>query len=488
MKKILSLVLAICAISNISFAQNDDFSDKLYESYSKYKEEQIINRRIKHADVSSLIRNFDSRKNINIQKVGESIEGRSLNLISLGDGDIEVFLWSQMHGDESTATMAIFDILNFFDSDDFSEEKDLMLSNLSIHFLPMLNPDGAEKFTRRNSLGIDVNRDALRLQSPEAKTLKRIRDSLDADFGFNLHDQSKYYNAERTEKPATVSFLAPAYNYEKNINEVRGNAMKVIVQMNKVLQKFAPGQVGRYNDDFEPRAFGDNIQKWGTSTILIESGGYPEDPEKQEIRKLNFVSILSALYSIASEEYKTEEISEYENIPNNDRMLFDLKITGLNYELEGETYVLDLGINTFENDFEENSDFYYTGRVVDQGDLSTSYGYNQVDASGLKYENAKIYPEKIMTKNELENLDPAKLLQEGYAFVKVDSTLLKEDYSNYPLNLVADSFKIGERLRPGVVANFFLLKDDEVKFAVINGFFTNLEDPQKDIKNTRIFN
>ncbi|WP_089663996.1 M14 family metallopeptidase [Christiangramia echinicola] len=488
MKKILSLVLAICAISNISLAQNDNFSDKLYESYSEYKEEKIINRRIKHADVFSLIQNFDSRKNINIQKVGESIEGRSLNLISLGDGDTEVFLWSQMHGDESTATMAIFDILNFFDSDDFSEEKDLMLSNLSIHFLPMLNPDGAEKFTRRNSLGIDVNRDALRLQSPEAKTLKRIRDSLDADFGFNLHDQSKYYNAERTEKPATVSFLAPAYNYEKNINEVRGNAMKVIVQMNKVLQKFAPGQVGRYNDEFEPRAFGDNIQKWGTSTILIESGGYPEDPEKQEIRKLNFVSILSALYSIASEEYKTEEISEYENIPNNDRMLFDLKITGLNYELEGEIYILDLGINTFENDLEENSDFYYTGRVVDQGDLSTSYGYNQVDASGLKYENAKIYPEKIMTKNELENLDPAKLLQEGYAFVKVDSTLLKEDYSSYPLNLVAESFKIGERLRPGVVANFFLLKDDEVKFAVINGFFTNLEDPQKDIKNTRIFN
>ena len=398
MKKILSIVLALCAISNFSLAQSGDFSDELYESYSDYKEEQIINRRLKHEDVTTLIENLKSQENIHIQKVGESIEGRSLNLISLGKGETDVFLWSQMHGDESTATMAIFDILNFFNSDDFKGRKDLMLNNLSIHFLPMLNPDGAEKFTRRNSLGIDVNRDALRLQSPEAKTLKRMRDSLDADFGFNLHDQSKYYNAERTEKPATVSFLAPAYNYEKEINDVRGNAMKVIVQMNNVLQKFAPGQVGRYNDDFEPRAFGDNIQKWGTSTILIESGGYPEDPEKQEIRKLNYVSIISALYSIASEEYKTEEISEYENIPNNDRMLFDLKISGLNYDLEGETYVLDLGINTFENDLEGNSVFYYTGRVVDQGDLSTSYGYKQVDGSGLRYEKGKVYPENIMTR------------------------------------------------------------------------------------------
>ncbi|WP_338039428.1 M14 family zinc carboxypeptidase [Maribacter litopenaei] len=220
-----------------------------------------------------------------------------------------------MHGDEPTATQAIFDILNFFNSPDFSEEKEAMLSNLTIHFLPMLNPDGAELFQRRNLLGIDINRDALRLQSPEGQTLKRVRDSLEADFGFNLHDQSTYYNAERTDKPATISYLAPAFNYEKDINDVRGNAMKIIVFMNNILQKYAPGQVGRYNDDFEPRAFGDNIQKWGTSTILIESGGYPNDPEKQEIRKLNYVSILSAIYTIANENFKEIDIVEYEKIP-----------------------------------------------------------------------------------------------------------------------------------------------------------------------------
>ena len=300
MKRVFSLIVTLVVVTNLSWAQDKEFSGKLFQKYSEFKEKQITERRLRHENIMPLLEKLESKNNIQIQKVGESIEGRSLNLISLGEGDTDVFLWSQMHGDESTATMAIFDILNFFNSSEFEEEKEMMLGNIKIHFLPMLNPDGAEKFTRRNALGVDVNRDALRLQSPEAKTLKRIRDSLDADFGFNLHDQSKYYNAERTEKPATISFLAPAYNYEKDVNEVRGNAMKVIVQMNKVLQKFAPGQVGRYNDDFEPRAFGDNIQKWGTSTILVESGGYPEDPEKQEIRKLNFVSILSALNAIAT--------------------------------------------------------------------------------------------------------------------------------------------------------------------------------------------
>ena len=487
MKKVFSLVVGLLIFGNVSYAQSDEFSEALYQRYSDFKEKDITNRRFKHQEVVSLLEELKTEKDLEIEKVGESIEGRSLHLVSLGTGDTDVFLWSQMHGDESTATMAIFDILNFFNSDDFQTEKKLMLENLKIHFLPMLNPDGAEKFTRRNALGIDVNRDALRLQSPEAKTLKRIRDSLDADFGFNLHDQSKYYNAERTEKPATISFLAPAYNYEKEINEVRGNAMKIIVKMNEVLQQFAPGQVGRYNDDFEPRAFGDNIQKWGTSTILIESGGYPEDPEKQEIRKLNFVSILAALYSIASESYKMESISEYEEIPNNDRMLFDLKLTGLSYQLNGDPYILDIGVNRAENDLEGNSDFYYSGRVVDQGDLSTSYGYRQIDASEMRLVFGKIYPETVASEKELKELDPIGLLKNGYAYVKVDSSLQKDKFSNYPLNLVSEDFKVNNELHPGKDANFFLYKDEEVKYAVINGFLTEPEEAQSNVENTLIY-
>ncbi|PTX42061.1 zinc carboxypeptidase [Christiangramia gaetbulicola] len=486
MKKVLWLVAGLLMTAGSS-AQKDAFAEKLFENYSDFKEESITKRRIKHENVLALLEDLESDKDLQIQKVGESIERRSLHLISLGSGDTDVFLWSQMHGDESTATMAIFDILNFFNSDEFQSEKEEILKNLRIHFLPMLNPDGAEKFTRRNALGIDVNRDALRLQSPEAKTLKRIRDSLDADFGFNLHDQSKYYNAERTEKPATISFLAPAYNYEKEINEVRGNAMKVIVKMNEVLQQFAPGQVGRYNDDFEPRAFGDNIQRWGTSTILIESGGYPEDPEKQEIRKLNFVSILSALKAIASESYKAEDISAYENIPNNDRMLFDLKLKGLTYELNGKPYVLDLGVNRSENDLEGNSEFYYSGRIVDQGDLSTSYGYKQIDASGMSLEYGKIYANKINSENELQQLDAGKLLQQGYAYVKVEASMLDNKYSNFPLNLVSEDFEVNKGLQPGKDANFFLYENGEVEYAVINGFLVDPNKAESQIRNTLIY-
>ena len=152
--------------------------------------------------------------------------------------------------------------------------RESLLRELQIVFIPMLNPDGAERFQRRNALGVDLNRDALRLQSPEAQLLKAKRDELSADWGFNLHDQSRYYAAGNHPRTAAISVLAPAYNYEKEVNAVRERSMRMIGQMNAVLQAYIPGQVARYNDDFEPRAFGDNIQKWGTSTILIESVSY----------------------------------------------------------------------------------------------------------------------------------------------------------------------------------------------------------------------
>jgi hypothetical protein len=420
--------------------------------------------------------------------VGSSIAGKSLSLISLGTGETSVFLWSQMHGDEPTATQAIFDILNFFDSADFKQEKEAILENLTIHFLPMLNPDGAELFQRRNLLGVDINRDALRLQSPESRTLKRVRDSLEADFGFNLHDQSTYYNAERTDKPATISYLAPAYNYEKDINEVRANAMKIIVFMNTILQQYAPGQVGRYNDDFEPRAFGDNIQKWGTSTILIESGGYLNDTEKQEIRKLNYVSILSAVYTIAKQNYTDISISDYEKIPENDRKLFDLKILGATYELLGNTYTIDLGINQMEVDYEDHNSFWYSSRVIDLGDLSTYYGYETLDASAHTIKQAKVYPQVLNAISAAQDLNPIEVLRNGYGYLRVANIPATALNSPVPFHMIGKAYKVPElRIQPGVNPTFFLEKNGVLEYAVINGFLIDLKQKIPMIPNAMIY-
>lgn len=486
MKFIFTAIIALYSLATVG--QDHDFTTSLYDNYSKYKEPSLDKRRIKHHDIQPLIDQLKNNPSYTVQKVGESIKGKSISLISIGTGDINVFLWSQMHGDEPTATQAIFDIFNFLNSQDFKTEKEELLSKLTLHFLPMLNPDGAELFTRRNALGVDINRDALMLQSPESQILKRLRDSLDADFGFNLHDQSTYYNAERTPKPATISYLAPAYNYEKEVNDVRGDAMRVIVFMNNIIQKYAPGQVGRYSDDFEPRAFGDNIQKWGTSAILIESGGYKDDPEKQEIRKLNFVSILSACYTIANGNYKNIPLEDYEKIPQNDRKLFDLKIERFTHTLLGKDYVLDIGINHVEVGDADHDAFYNVGRIVDKGDLSTFYGYETIDATGYRLIEGEVSPKTIKTFKELEGMDLFELLKSGYTYVRLSEFSTKDPAVSLPINILSKDQKVpGFYVNIGNNPNFVLEKNGKVDYAVVNGFLINLKTKESRVKNALFY-
>jgi len=482
MKKLLYIFLVI---PFLGFSQQKSISNSLFTNYETYKESSLSNRRFKYSDIQPLINNLKSDKNFRVKVLGQSIEGRNISMISIGEGKTSILLWSQMHGDESTATMALFDIFNYLKTN-----KEI-LNNVTLHFIPMLNPDGAEKFTRRNAIGIDINRDAVRLQSPESKILKAARDSLQANYGFNLHDQSKYYNAERTNKPTTISYLSPAYNYEKDINTTRANAMKIIVVMNNIIQQYAKGQVGRYSDNFEPRAFGDNIQKWGTSTILIESGGYKNDPEKQFIRKLNYVSILAAIQTISTGSFIKTSIDQYEKIPKNDRKLFDLKITNLTFPYLGKNYTVDLGIKNHERENKKHTAFYNIGRITDIGDLSTFYGYETLDAKNLKFKIGETYPKIISNFEDFEKLDFKKLLEQGYTSVSIDSLPSEIKFINYPINIIDVRKIIIPRnntipkppMSLGKNPTFLLTQNDKVAYAIINGFIYNLVENKNQIKN-----
>ena len=466
----MKILISLLIIPILAISQQKSFSENLFADYENYKESGITHRKFKHSDIVPIIQKLKSENGFRVKTLGKSIQGRSISMISLGNGKTNILLWSQMHGDESTATMAIFDIFNYL------KLNKKILDHVTVHFIPMLNPDGAEVFKRRNAIGIDINRDALRLQSPESKILKAARDSVQADFGFNLHDQSKYYNAEQTNKPATISYLAPAYNYEKSINNTRANAMKIIVQMNDIIQQFAPGQVGRYSDEFEPRAFGDNIQKWGTSTILIESGGYQNDPEKQFIRKLNYVSILSAIASISTKKYESVSIKKYNQIPRNDSKLFDLKFKNISFAYLGNNYTVDLGINSVEVK-NKNKGLSSVGIIREIGDLSTYYGYETIDAQNLVLKIGKTYPKILSNVDEFEKLNFKELLQQGYTTVAFDNFPQEIKSNNYPIKIISvkdivitkDNAIPSPPIEYGKRPTFILTKNDQLMYAIIEG-------------------
>ena len=471
MKYILAGIIAILLIRCKPGISQEDPA-RLYAQYEQYKEPTIVDRRFKHTDIVPLIERLGAP--FEKQVLGQSVEGRDIYLVKTGNGPINVLLWSQMHGDEPTATMALMDIFNFLSTEagDFSRLKQRLRDNLSIYFVPMLNPDGAERHERRNALGVDLNRDALRLQTPEGKILKKIRDEIDADWGFNLHDQSRYYSAGiPVNHLASISFLAPAYNYQKEINSSRWNAMKLIVSMNKVLQQFIPKQVAKYSDAFEPRAFGDNIQKWGTNTILIESGGLQDDPEKQELRKLHFVILLHALESIAIGAYQEESVNAYKSIPFNQSNGFkDLLITGAEIEKEGESFIMDIGFKRSEIPINKNRHFYYKGYIDDIGDLSVYRAYDEVAADGFKLVPGKIYPTEFSSAEELSKLNVLKLIQDGYTDFYVKYLTKSQAISEWPIRLHLSGQKVNNEVTYGGNPSFFLTKDGEKRFLVVNGF------------------
>src|SRR5690606_19576871 len=143
--------------------------------YPLYKEAALYHRRFKHADIDSLVRIHQDRSVLDVRQIGKSVQGRAIYELEYGQGDKKVMLWSQMHGDEPTATMALFDLFNFLEGkdDDYQSIRDLLREKLTLHFIPMLNPDGAELYTRRNAQHIDLNRDAQATQTVEGALLRK---------------------------------------------------------------------------------------------------------------------------------------------------------------------------------------------------------------------------------------------------------------------------------------------------------------------------
>ena len=449
---------------------------QVYEIYDQYQESAVLTRRFRQSDLEPLLLQWREHPGFSVKKVGESVEDRAIYDVSFGTGPMQVLLWSQMHGNESTATMAGLNLFNFMAGDDsLNDLRQTILENLTVHFVPMLNPDGAETFQRRNAFDIDLNRDALRLQSPESQLLKHLRDSLNADFGFNLHDQSIHYTAGRTNRPATISFLAPAYNAEKEMNPVRTRATQLIVLLNQALQQYIPGQVGRYDDTFEPRAFGDNIQRWGTSTILIESGGYPDDPEKQLIRRLNFMLLVTGLHAIATQRYASVPVEEYQAIPENERQLYDLVIRNVQREKNGKLYTVDVGINRTEVTIDSTMQFFYRSRIQELGDMSVYYGYQELDAGRMVAVPGKVWKHTKKNLKAVGKLNATRLMKRGFTTVRVKDLQTEQAARRYlPLDVVPEDYEADYALLLGNPANFVLEQEGKIRYAIVNGFVFEL--------------
>jgi zinc carboxypeptidase len=344
----------------------------------RFRVAEISARRFTHAEFWRAVQPSVGSTALRTEAIGESILGRPIRSVTFGDGSIRVLLWSQMHGDESTATMALADIFRFLSEAGTDPLRERLRRQLTITFIPMLNPDGAEVFQRENALGVDVNRDARRLSTPEARILKKAHETLRPQFGFNLHDQNARTRVGSRGVQSAIALLAPAYDEAKSYNDVRSRARLVASALATVFAHEIRGRVAKYDDAFNPRAFGDLMQQWGTSTVLIESGALPDDPQKQRLRALNVAAIVAALDAIATGSFASISPAAYDALPFNQGGAFDVLITGAQLVLPGKPPMLaDIAINY------DDAVARARGRVRDVGDLADVIAIDTVNASGL---------------------------------------------------------------------------------------------------------
>lgn len=345
---------------------------KITKWYRDNFESDLNGRYITNQHISPLLENYKTAYEISV--AGYSENNLPISLIKVGNGTEVVLGWSQMHGNESTTTKAIFDFLKFLSQKElFQNEIQTFLNTYSFYILPILNPDGALVYTRENIKKVDLNRDAQDLSQSESQVLRKAFDTINPSLCLNMHDQRSIFGFANGNN-SVVSFLSPAADINRSLTHSRIAAMEYIVKMNTELQKHIPGHVGRYDDSFNPNCVGDTFQNLGVPTILFEAGHYKLDYQREKTREFIFYSLL-ALFDITPPQKNQISHEEYFTIPENLKNYNDIILR--NFPVKGSNISVCVAIQYHET--LKNDKIAFIARVWEVGDLRKRYAFSEKD-------------------------------------------------------------------------------------------------------------
>ncbi len=342
--------------------------------FLKYKEVSLFHRYITNKHIEPLLSNLG--EHVIVETIGTSVLNKPIYGLKIGEGNKRVLMWSQMHGNESTTTKALFDLLNTFLKDNSLKN---VLKACTLYIIPILNPDGAEAYTRINANKVDLNRDAQNLSQPESKVLRSIFKSFKPHFCYNLHGQRTIFSAGKTNKSATLSFLAPAQDENCTVTPNRKIAMEIIGVMNETLQKIIPNQVGVYDDAFNLNCVGDTFQNENIPTILFEAGHYKDDYAREVTRELIYTSYISSLNYITDNIITGSNYESYFKIPENEKCFYDVIIRNAKV---GKNKTKDIAIQYQEKLIDNKIEFFPKIEKIEN--LDASYGHKEIDANGFE--------------------------------------------------------------------------------------------------------
>ncbi|APR52948.1 hypothetical protein CA223_10520 [Sphingomonas koreensis] len=195
----------------------------------------------RHAD---LIARMAAKPGVTHREIGQTLDGRALDLLTLGDGPKQVWLYARQHPGESMAEWWMEGALEkLTDPDDASARA--LRAKATFHIVPNMNPDGSFRgHLRTNAAGVNLNREwhsPTLEKSPEVLHVRNAMDATGVDFAMDVHGDEAIpanFLAGFDGIPSWTEELGAKYDdYGKRLA-----AATPLFQLEKGYEKSAPGQ------------------------------------------------------------------------------------------------------------------------------------------------------------------------------------------------------------------------------------------------------
>jgi murein tripeptide amidase MpaA len=121
--------------------------------------------------------------------LGATLDGRPLDLLTVGNGPLQIWLYARQHPGETMAEWWMEGALDLLVSNDAVAAQ--LREAATFHVVPNMNPDGSARgHLRTNSVGVNLNREWAEPSpehSPEVWHVRAAMDETGVDFAMDIH-------------------------------------------------------------------------------------------------------------------------------------------------------------------------------------------------------------------------------------------------------------------------------------------------------------
>lgn len=137
-----------------------------------------------------LIARMAAQPGVTHRELGRTLDGRALDLLTLGEGQKQVWLYARQHPGESMAEWWMEGALEKL-TDPTDATALALRQKATLHLVPNMNPDGSFRgHLRTNAAGINLNREwhsPTLARSPEVYHVRAAMDATGVDFAMDVH-------------------------------------------------------------------------------------------------------------------------------------------------------------------------------------------------------------------------------------------------------------------------------------------------------------